>query len=122
MHLQERSTPAGTCHACQYLMEDGVMADPSGLRSQDGSGYFFHDVATPGRRMGQLPLPFHSGPPAAVALRSHWPSRSTPVTVMTEGIRLPRAETRSLSAEKEAVLPSSEVEVKLERQSPFFGQ
>jgi hypothetical protein len=23
--------PAGTFHACQYLMEDGVIADPSGF-------------------------------------------------------------------------------------------
>ncbi len=61
MHCQGHSTPAGTCHACQYLTEDGVMADPSGLRSQDGSGYLFHDVATPGRRMGQLPLSRSAG-------------------------------------------------------------
>ncbi len=75
--------------------------------------------------MGQLPLPFPvrmPGPSAVDASRSHWPSRSTPVTVMRRGIKLPLADTLSLSAEKEAVLPSSEVEVKLDRQSPFFGQ
>ena len=103
------SAPAGTCHACQYLTEEGVMGEPSALVPMDGAGYLFHDIAASGRSMGQLPLSFAAG---MVAYRSHWPSMSTPATVMVDGVRLPDAETRSLSAAKEAVLPSSGPEVK----------
>ena len=41
---------------------DGRRGDRRAIRfcSQDGSGYLFNDVATPGRRMGQLPLPFRA--------------------------------------------------------------
>jgi hypothetical protein len=117
--------PAGTCHACQYLTEEGVIADPSGFVPRmvlDTSSTMYPPLGDAWASCHFLPQFEEAGPPLLVASRSHWPSRSTPVTVMVAGTKLPLADTRSLSAEKEAVLPSIEVEVKLERQSPVFGQ
>src|ERR1700722_3791653 len=112
------SAPAGTCHACQYRTTEGMMGDPSGLvptmvRVTSST------IAPP---RGDAWASCQVRPPAVAVYRSHCPSMSTPVTAILEGFSFPSAETLPLSAENDALLPSSELEVKLARQSPFFGQ